>query len=126
MADRHPAATAHLQSERLQPGGDQRGHRESRSEEGELPFRPHSCSHRRRGSIGLGALYYTIIASDAELSFATARVVGGLVFSLGLVLILVGGAELFTGNNLIVMAWASGKYPQGKCCAIGSSSISAT
>jgi len=61
------------------------------------------------GSIGLGALYYTIVASDAELSFATTRVVGGLVFSLGLVLVLVGGAELFTGNNLIVMAWASGK-----------------
>jgi formate/nitrite transporter FocA (FNT family) len=60
------------------------------------------------GSIGLGALYYTIVASDAELSFATARVLGGLVFSLGLVIVLVGGAELFTGNNLIVMAWASG------------------
>src|SRR5258705_12632520 len=61
------------------------------------------------GSVGLGALYYTIIASDAQLSFATIRVVGGLAFSLGLVLVLVGGAELFTGNNLIVMAWASGK-----------------
>jgi formate transporter len=61
------------------------------------------------GSIGFGALYYTIVASDADLSFATIRVVGGLVFSLGLALVLVGGAELFTGNNLIVMAWASGK-----------------
>jgi formate transporter len=44
----------------------------------------------------------------AELSFATARVMGGLAFSLGLAIVLVGGAELFTGNNLIVMAWASG------------------
>src|SRR5258708_25247581 len=61
------------------------------------------------GSIGFGALYYTIVASDAELSFATVRVVGGLVFSLGLALVLAGGAELFTGNNLIVMAWASGQ-----------------
>jgi formate/nitrite transporter len=61
------------------------------------------------GSVGLGALYYTIVASDADLSFATIRVVGGLVFSLGLALVIVGGAELFTGNNLIVMAWASGK-----------------
>jgi len=59
------------------------------------------------GSIGLGALYYTIVASDAELSFATIRVLGGLVFSLGLALVIVAGAELFTGNNLIVMAWAS-------------------
>ncbi len=61
------------------------------------------------GSIGFGAIYYTIVASDPTLSFATVRVVGGLVFSLGLVLVMVGGAELFTGNNLIVMAWASGK-----------------
>jgi formate/nitrite transporter len=66
------------------------------------------------GSIGLGALYYTIIVSDAELSFATARVLGGLVFSLGLVIVLVGGAELFTGNNLIVMAWASGNVSTKK------------
>lgn len=61
------------------------------------------------GGIGFGAIYYTIVASDPSLSFATVRVVGGLVFSLGLALVLVGGAELFTGNNLIVMAWASGK-----------------
>src|SRR6188768_597305 len=60
------------------------------------------------GSIGLGALYYTVIVSDAGLSFAAARVMGGLAFSLGLAIVLVGGAELFTGNNLIVMAWASG------------------
>ena len=33
----------------------------------------------------------------------------GVVFSVGLILVVVGGAELFTGNNLIVMAWASGK-----------------
>ncbi|WOH67909.1 formate/nitrite transporter family protein [Bradyrhizobium sp. BWA-3-5] len=61
------------------------------------------------GGIGFGALYYTIVASDPTLSFAAARVGGGLVFSLGLMLVLVGGAELFTGNNLIVMAWASRK-----------------
>jgi formate transporter len=60
------------------------------------------------GGIGLGALYYTVVVSDAGLSFAAARVMGGVVFSLGLVIVLVGGAELFTGNNLIVMAWASG------------------
>ena len=59
--------------------------------------------------IGLGALYFSIVASDAALPFAAVRVVGGLVFSLGLAIVLVGGAELFTGNNLIIMAWASGK-----------------
>jgi len=60
------------------------------------------------GGVGFGALYYTIVASDPTWSFATVRVVGGLVFTVGLALVLVGGAELFTGNNLIVMAWASG------------------
>lgn len=78
------------------------------------------------GSVGLGALYYTIVASDVGLNFATIRVVGGLAFSLGLVLVVVGGAELFTGNNLIVMAWASGKFLREKCCATGSSCISVT
>jgi formate transporter len=61
------------------------------------------------GGVGFGALYCTIVASDPTLGFAAVRVVGGLAFTLGLVLVLVGGAELFTGNNLIVMAWASGK-----------------
>jgi formate/nitrite transporter len=61
------------------------------------------------GSVGLGALYYTIVASDQAMSFAAVRLLGGLTFSLGLALVIVGGAELFTGNNLIVMAWASGK-----------------
>lgn len=59
--------------------------------------------------IGLGALYYTLVASDATLGFAATRVLGGLVFSLGLILVSVGGAELFTGNNLMVMAWADHK-----------------
>ena len=71
------------------------------------------------GSVGLGALYYTIVASDAELSFATTRVLGGLVFSLGLALVLVGGAELFTGNNLIVMACASGKVSTRDAAQLG-------
>ena len=56
--------------------------------------------------IGLGALYFTLVASDASLGFAATRVLGGFAFSLGLVLVSVGGAELFTGNNLMVMAWA--------------------
>jgi formate/nitrite transporter len=58
--------------------------------------------------IGLGALYYTLVVSDASLPFAAARVAGGICFSLGLLLVVVAGAELFTGNNLLAMAWASG------------------
>lgn len=59
--------------------------------------------------IGLGALYFVLIVSDPSLSFATSRVLGGVAFSLGLILVIVAGAELFTGNNLLVMAWADGK-----------------
>ena len=61
------------------------------------------------GFIGLGALYYALVISDAQLSFGVARVLGGVVFSLGLILVVVAGAELFTGNNLLVMAWADRK-----------------
>lgn len=59
--------------------------------------------------IGLGALYFVLVVSDPTLGFALSRVLGGLVFSLGLLLVVVAGAELFTGNNLLVMAWADGK-----------------
>ncbi len=59
--------------------------------------------------IGLGALMYTLVASDAGLGFAAQRLLGGLAFSLGLILVSVAGAELFTGNNLLAMAWASGR-----------------
>lgn len=61
------------------------------------------------GFIGLGALYFTLVASDASLGFAATRVLGGLVFGLGLILVVVAGAELFTGNNLMAMAWADRK-----------------
>ena len=61
--------------------------------------------------IGLGAMFATTTAAGTAgvLPYGVARVLTGLVFCLGLVLVIVGGAELFTGNNLIVMAWASGK-----------------
>lgn len=58
--------------------------------------------------IGLGALYFALVASDASLSFAATRVLGGMCFSLGLLLVVVAGAELFTGNNLLAMGWADG------------------
>jgi formate/nitrite transporter len=58
--------------------------------------------------IGLGAMFATIATTGAEaaIGYGPSRVLGGLVFSLGLVLVVIGGAELFTGNNLLVMAWA--------------------
>ena len=63
--------------------------------------------------IGLGALYYALVVSDSSLGFATSRVLGGLSFSLGLLLVVVAGAELFTGNNLLAMAWADGCLSTG-------------
>ena len=58
------------------------------------------------GFIGLGALYSVLIVSDSTLGFGLSRLLGGLVFSVGLVMTVVAGAELFTGNNLLAMAWA--------------------
>ena len=58
--------------------------------------------------IALGAIFATTVtAGGAELPYGVLRLLAGLVFTLGLVLVVVAGAELFTGNNLIVMAWAS-------------------
>ena len=73
--------------------------------------------------ISLGAIFATTVsaggmpvtAADGSAVFSTAfpygvtRLIAGLVFCLGLILVIVGGAELFTGNNLIIMAWASRK-----------------
>ena len=73
--------------------------------------------------ISLGAIFATTVsaggmavtAADGTAAFNTGlpygvtRLLTGLVFCLGLILVVVGGAELFTGNNLIVMAWASRK-----------------
>ena len=43
------------------------------------------------------------------MGFGPTRLLGGIAFSLGLILVIIGGAELFAGNNLIVMAWADRK-----------------
>jgi formate transporter len=72
--------------------------------------------------IALGAIFATTItaptmvvdpgtgATVAEwLPFGVSKLLGGLTFCLGLVLVVVAGAELFTGNNLVIMAWANGR-----------------
>jgi formate transporter len=56
--------------------------------------------------IAFGAMYFTVAVTGSALGFGPAQLLGGLAFSLGLILVVVGGAELFTGNSLIVMAWA--------------------
>jgi formate transporter len=57
--------------------------------------------------ISLGALLFTVVVTQSSLGFGPTRLLGGVSFSLGLILVVVAGAELFTGNNLVAMAWAS-------------------
>ena len=54
--------------------------------------------------IALGAAAFTMVMTGADMSFGPARILGGIVFSLGLILVIVAGAELFTGNALLVIA----------------------
>ena len=65
------------------------------------------------GFISFGAMYYTVVMTTAGDAFGQARMLGGISFSLGFILVIIAGAELFTGNNLIVMAWAA-KMISGK------------
>src|SRR3990172_118397 len=70
--------------------------------------------------ISLGALFFTVTittggnAEDVPAVFGWNRLLGGMAFSLGLILVVIGGAELFTGNNLIAMAWAAGRISTGE------------
>jgi formate transporter len=75
--------------------------------------------------IGLGTVFFVLIRSDATLGFAMGQLLGGIAFSLGLILVVVAGAELFTGNNLLAIAWADNKISTAEllrnwllvCCA---------
>ena len=60
------------------------------------------------GSISIGPVGDGVVMT-AALPYGISRLLVGLVFTIGLIMVVVGGAELFTGNTLLVMAWASGK-----------------
>lgn len=57
--------------------------------------------------ISMGAMFFCLVVGDPNLPFAIQRVLGGFLFCLGLILVVVAGAELFTGNTMIVMTAAS-------------------
>jgi formate/nitrite transporter len=73
--------------------------------------------------IGIGAIFATTVSAGSMavkdvagaaafstgLPYGVTRLLAGLVFTVGLILVVVGGAELFTGNTLITMAFASKK-----------------
>lgn len=64
--------------------------------------------------IAFGAVLFTFVIHDSSLSLGLTKLLGGFVFCLGLVLVIVAGAELFTGNNLIVMAYVGRKLTLGQ------------
>lgn len=57
--------------------------------------------------IALGGVFSTSVGAGSDLGFGVTRLLSGLAFSLGLVLVVVAGAELFTGNTLLTIAWVS-------------------
>jgi formate/nitrite transporter len=65
--------------------------------------------------IALGAMFATTVLAGADgvLPFGVSRLLAGVVFCLGLILVILGGAELFTGNALMVMAFAARKLSLG-------------
>lgn len=67
------------------------------------------------GFISIGAIFATTVAAgSADLPYGVARLLIGLVFTIGVILVIVGGAELFTGNTLITMVYASKKVSLGQ------------
>jgi formate/nitrite transporter len=57
--------------------------------------------------IALGAVLATVVGTGSMLGLGVTRWFSGMAFSVGLILVVIAGAELFTGNNLVVMSWVS-------------------
>ncbi|MDT8370386.1 MAG: formate/nitrite transporter family protein [Gammaproteobacteria bacterium] len=77
---------------------------------GSDPLRMFALAILAGAFIAFGALLYTLVTYDsADIAAGVMRLLGGFVFCLGLILVVVAGAELFTGNNLIVMAYVDKK-----------------
>lgn len=63
--------------------------------------------------IAFGGMYFCVFLGDPSIPFAAQRVVGGICFCLGLVLVVCTGAELFTGNSLMVCSLVEKKISVG-------------
>ena len=71
--------------------------------------------------IAFGAVFMTVVLTGAgELPWGVVRLLAGMAFSLGLILVIVGGAELFTGDSLMIVACASRRIPPGALLRAGS------
>jgi len=66
--------------------------------------------------VALGGLFATVTISGASghLPYGVMRLLMGGTFSLGLMLVVIAGAQLFTSDALMVMAWASGRLKTGR------------
>ena len=75
------------------------------------PFRMFALAVLAGAFVALGAVFATIVTTGASgaMPYGIIKLIGGLAFCLGLILVIGAGAELFTGNNLIIMAWAHRK-----------------
>ena len=61
--------------------------------------------------IAVGGAFFTAVMAELSLSHGPSRLLGGLAFSTGLLLVCMSGAELSTGNCMMFAAWASGRFP---------------
>lgn len=59
--------------------------------------------------IAFGAMFFTLVTTDTGMGFGPSRLLGGVAFALGLIMVVIAGAELFTGNALMVMALVDGR-----------------
>jgi len=73
------------------------------------PFKVFALALLEGAFIAFAAVLYIMTIHDSTLSVGFTRLIGGLVFCLGLVLVIVAGAELFTGNNLLAMTYVDKK-----------------
>ncbi len=110
MANPHPRALAGIEG-RLPPEIAEKAEGDGVAKAGQDAITLLSLGVLGGGFITFGAIFATVALTGAEgvLPFGIARVVAGLVFALGLSLVLIGGAQIFTGDVLMVMAWASGR-----------------
>jgi formate transporter len=63
--------------------------------------------------LAMGAQFATVVISDSSLHYGLTSLIAGIVFSMVLMLVVVGGAELFTGKNLIIMGYIGGRITTG-------------
>ena len=106
MANPRPHALAAIEG-RLPPEIAEKGGGDGVAKAGQDAIPPLSLSVLGGGFIAFGAIFATVVFTGAEgvLPFSIARVVAGLVFALGLSLVLIGGVQIATDDVLMVMAW---------------------